>query len=163
MKTTKTVGFAIGGVALVAAIGFSVANPFSPQARDAAKAPASADVAAAQGMDLRLLLVADPSQTAPSPADLAKLCQNAPGCDVDNRAGLDAATLLMGAPPRRPTRAVILTDVNCAPDGFGISHCLNKLQLTNGTVLEVRHNHDMQRVRCLTPGETVQVITEAVG
>lgn len=95
MKSGKTVGFAIGGVALIAAIGFSFASSFSPQARDAARAPARVAVAdastAAQGTALRLLLVADPSQTAPSASDLATLCQAASGCNADNSAGLDAA------------------------------------------------------------------------
>jgi hypothetical protein len=53
--------------------------------------------------------------------------------------------------------ATVRTDEDCAPDEAGISHCLNKLELADGSHIVVRHSHDMNRIPCLSPGEQVNI------
>ena len=52
-------------------------------------------------------------------------------------------------------RATVLTDTRCQPDSMGISHCLNKMRLANGSTVTVVHNHRMMNMPCLDPGEHV--------
>jgi hypothetical protein len=69
-------------------------------------------------------------------------------------------TLVRGQLPDGVTKATVRTDENCAADAEGVSHCLNELDL--GTVkVTVQHHHDMSITSCLTPGETVSVMTAA--
>jgi hypothetical protein len=68
------------------------------------------------------------------------------------------AALLEGAPPAAPTVGTVLTDTNCEPDFSGISHCRNELRLDGGRKITVRHDHDMQRYSCLSPGEKVEIL-----
>lgn len=68
------------------------------------------------------------------------------------------AMLVGGTMPGVPTQATVLTDEDCAPDAVGISHCLNRLRLPDGTEIEVRHPHDMRVVACLAPGERVRLV-----
>jgi hypothetical protein len=69
-------------------------------------------------------------------------------------------TLVRGQLPDRMTTATVRTDENCAADNEGISHCLNELDF--GTVkVTVQHHHKMSITSCLTPGETVSVMTAA--
>ena len=65
--------------------------------------------------------------------------------------------LVGGRAPADETTATVLTDEDCAPDTQGISHCLNKLELANGSRISVRHPHDMHQIPCLAPGEQVNV------
>jgi hypothetical protein len=51
--------------------------------------------------------------------------------------------------------AIVLTDTRCNPDARGVSHCLNRMRLTNGTVITVQHDHRMMDMPCLSPGERV--------
>ena len=51
--------------------------------------------------------------------------------------------------------ATVLTDTRCSPDAAGISHCLNRMRLANGTVITVQHDHMMMTMPCLSPGEQV--------
>ncbi len=67
------------------------------------------------------------------------------------------AVLLGGAMPHGTVQATVTTDENCAPDARGYSHCRNDLRLADGSVLHLRHNHQMGMVGCLTPGEKVIV------
>ena len=67
------------------------------------------------------------------------------------------ARLVKGKVPSGETVATVETDEDCAPDGEGISHCLNKLRLKDGSQLQVRHGHDMSEVPCMSPGERVRV------
>ena len=67
------------------------------------------------------------------------------------------AELLRGSMPAGATTATVLSDEDCAPDEYGISHCKNRLELANGSRLTVRHNHRMAQVSCLSPGEEVNV------
>jgi hypothetical protein len=68
------------------------------------------------------------------------------------------ARLVSGTMPHGRVTATVLTDEQCAPDSQGISHCLNRLRLEDGSEIAVRHPHDMGRVACLAPGETVQLL-----
>lgn len=54
----------------------------------------------------------------------------------------------------------MLTDTNCEPDADGVSHCLNDLQIGN-IIVTVRHHHQMHAVPCLSPGETVTLMSFA--
>jgi hypothetical protein len=53
--------------------------------------------------------------------------------------------------------ATVVSDINCAPDAQGVSHCENQLRMTDGTMLTVRHNHRMMDTPCLSPGEHILV------
>lgn len=64
--------------------------------------------------------------------------------------------LVNGAVTRR-MRAVVLTDTRCNPDARGVSHCLNRMRLADGTVVTVQHDHRMMNMPCLSPGEHVTV------
>jgi hypothetical protein len=55
------------------------------------------------------------------------------------------------------TITTVLTDENCQPDAAGVSHCINRLHAPGGVRIVVRHNHRMHEVRCLVPGERVQL------
>jgi hypothetical protein len=65
--------------------------------------------------------------------------------------------LVQGSMPNEPTVATVMTDENCDPDGAGISHCLNRLQLDDGSMIMVRHDHRMTDVPCLSPNERVVI------
>ena len=65
--------------------------------------------------------------------------------------------IVRGRVPANGMQGTVLTDEDCAPDASGISHCLNKIRLANGTRLVVRHPHDMHMIPCLAPGERVSV------
>ncbi len=71
--------------------------------------------------------------------------------------GLMRARRVKGEIPKTVTVATVKTDEDCAPNSAGISNCLNKLRLKDGSMLEVRHPHDMHKVPCLSPGEKVNV------
>ncbi len=70
------------------------------------------------------------------------------------------AVLLSGAMPHGTVKATVMTDENCAADAQGYSHCRNDLRLADGSVLHLRHNHQMGMVACLAPGEQV-IVKEA--
>jgi hypothetical protein len=67
------------------------------------------------------------------------------------------ARLTGGRMPRAAITAVVTSDEDCAPDAAGISNCLNRLRLADGTRLAVRHPHRMAEVPCLSPGERVKL------
>jgi hypothetical protein len=77
---------------------------------------------------------------------------------TSNEAGLLMANLRTGRIPAGATSATVLSDANCDPDADGISHCLNDLDI-GGTVVTVQHHHAMSTVPCLSPGETVTLMT----
>ena len=68
------------------------------------------------------------------------------------------AKLISGTMPTDAMKATVLTDEQCEPDSQGISHCLNRLRLPDGSEIQVRHPHDMDVVPCLAPGENVQLV-----
>ena len=67
-------------------------------------------------------------------------------------------SLVDGQLPSQAMQAVVQTDSNCQPDEHGVSHCLNELAVGKSTIM-VRHHHKMSDVPCLTPGETVTLLT----
>jgi hypothetical protein len=71
--------------------------------------------------------------------------------------GLLSAQILNGALPDGFTRGTVLTDQNCQADGTGVSHCTNEIQMGT-TTMTIQHDHDMQTIPCLSPGETVDLI-----
>ena len=72
------------------------------------------------------------------------------------------AQLIGGTMPAARVEATVLTDEQCQPDAHGVSHCLNRMRLADGSVIQVRHPHDMSRVPCLSPGEHVRLVPPAV-
>jgi hypothetical protein len=64
---------------------------------------------------------------------------------------------LMRGVVRHRMGAVVLTDTRCNPDAMGVSHCLNRMRLANGTVVTVVHDHRMMDMPCLSPGEHVML------
>lgn len=79
---------------------------------------------------------------------------------TSNEAGYLMANLRAGQIPEGLTSAKVLTDTNCEPDADGVSHCLNDLQIGN-VIVTVQHHHAMAEVPCLSPGETVTLMTLA--
>ncbi|GGK02056.1 hypothetical protein GCM10007063_25390 [Lentibacillus kapialis] len=56
------------------------------------------------------------------------------------------------------TKGQVLSDTNCAPDEDNISRCHNDIALADSNKeITVINPHNMQKNRCLTPGETVQI------
>ena len=84
-------------------------------------------------------------------------CIGRPRTCVNGVGGLELVYLVRGKMPRRATSATVLTDTNCAPDAYGVSHCLNALRLVSGRRIVVRHDHSMMNDPCLVPGERVRV------
>ena len=106
-----------------------------------ARAPHFVDVAAPGAP--RVLVIAPASETLPG---------------TSNPAGLLMANMRAGSLPAGAASATVLTDSNCEPDADGISHCINDLNV-GGTAVTVQHHHNMAQVPCLSPGETVTLMT----
>jgi hypothetical protein len=87
----------------------------------------------------------------------ARDCIGRPRTCVNGVRGLELVFLVRGKMPGHSTTATVLTDRNCAPDAYGISHCLNALRLAGGRRIVVRHDHSMMNDPCLAPGEQVRV------
>mgnify|MGYP001014328007 CR=1 FL=1 len=125
-------------VLVVAAIRF--ANGIeSGGGRESADAPPAAG-AHSQSTTTRTLLVSRRAMPEPS----------RPGAALN-------ALRVAGVMPSGPDVGTVLTDEQCEPDAEGVSHCLNRLRLTDGRTLTVRHPHRMSEVPCMVPGETVRV------
>ena len=71
------------------------------------------------------------------------------------------ARIVSGSMPAAAVTATVESDEQCQPDARGISHCLNRMRLADGTELAVRHPHDMSKVACLAPGERVRLVPRA--
>ena len=104
----------------------------------------------------RTVIVIAPQAPITSALVRDRLCGAFSHCQ-NGRDATDVVVLLQGIIPKRPVRAIVETDENCTPDTYGISHCTNALQLPDGRILLVRHDHNMQAYPCLKPGETVTV------
>jgi hypothetical protein len=89
---------------------------------------------------------------------IARLGETVPG--ISGETGPLMTTLVDGKYPDGASQATVRTDENCAADGDGVSHCLNELDL-GGTTIVVQHHHKMSLTPCLTPSETVNVMTAA--
>lgn len=79
---------------------------------------------------------------------------------LSENSGVLISSLIEGDLPADAALATVVTDTNCAPDEQGVSHCLNQLEFGTTQVL-VQHHHKMSEVPCLTPGETVRVLSLA--
>ena len=97
----------------------------------------------------------DPHGVALPAERMVQLSYTMPGPSASD--GLHAK-LIGGAMPSTPVDATVLSDADCAPDGRGISHCLNRLRLGDGSEIVVRHPHNMEVVPCLAPGERVRLL-----
>lgn len=84
----------------------------------------------------------------------------ADGAAIVSEGPVLTAELVSGSLPADARQATVLSDENCVPDVSGISHCLNELQI-GAQQITVRHNHNMHIVPCLTPGESVNIITDS--
>lgn len=104
----------------------------------------------------RTVIVIAPQAPITSALVRNRLCGAFSHCQ-NGRDATDVVVLLHGVIPKRPVTAIVETDENCTPDTYGISHCTNALQLPDGRILLVRHDHNMQAYPCLKPGETVTV------
>lgn len=93
-----------------------------------------------------------------SRALVARDCGPRPGC-ANGQARLSLVRFVGGDRPPARGLAKVLTDTSCDPDAYGVSHCLNTLQLPDGRSLVVRHSHDMHMFPCLAPGDTVRLFT----
>ncbi len=111
---------------------------------------------------MRTVLVADSAQRLPrAPLVSFRDCLGRPLACANGAAGVVLVYSLEGAAPRTMTQATVLTDENCEPDRYGVSHCLNAIRLAGGRKLTVRHDHNMHEYPCLGPGERVRVIALA--
>jgi hypothetical protein len=72
------------------------------------------------------------------------------------------AKLVSGTMPTAAVEATVLTDEECQPDNRGLSHCLNRVRLQNGSEILLRHPHHMKMVPCLAPGEHVRLVPPLV-
>lgn len=52
---------------------------------------------------------------------------------------------------------VVETDTDCTADSSGLSHCHNVIALTNHQPITVIYTHNINRVQCLIPNESVTV------
>ena len=106
----------------------------------------------------RTVYVARSTRALPSTSFVStRDCLRRPQTCVNGVGGLELVYLVKGTLPSKTTTATVLTDTNCAPDGNGISHCLNVLQLATGPRVTVRHDHSMMNDPCLSPRERVHV------
>ena len=74
--------------------------------------------------------------------------------------GADGVTVLQlvsgrGPAPGATVAGTVTSDTTCTPDGEGLSHCHNDIDLDNGARITVVHHHAMLQHPCLTPGERV--------
>ena len=145
MRSRIGIGAAIALVAVAAVLGL--------WARPSGHHQASPSVAGA-----RTVLVADAGVALPAtPFYGTRDClTNATTC-VNGAGGIIVAYAVATPPPTQSSTATVLTDENCAPDRYGVSHCLNRLRLATGRVFTVRHDHNMHNDPCLSPGERVVI------
>lgn len=83
-------------------------------------------------------------------ADVGPIAASAPGKTLH-------AVRATGRIPSTATMATVVSDENCAPDAKGVSNCLNRLRMDDGSELSVTHPHRMAEVPCLAPGERISV------
>jgi hypothetical protein len=123
----------------------------------AATSARPAIVPLAQGKALRTVLVV-PKGSEFAPRTVGRRdCIAYPRDCVNGVGGIDVAYAISGTPPTRTQLGTVLTDTNCQPDSYGVSHCTNRIRLANGRELTVRHDHSMMNDPCLSPGERVHL------
>ena len=143
MGARVSAGLAIAVLALAAALALTLLRPGGHGA------------APAEG---RTVLVAAGGATLPTTSFYAlRDCLGNPTTCVNGAEGLVLTYAVAGSPPVGRQPATVLTDSNCEPDRYGVSHCLNRLRLASGRELTVRHDHNMGNDPCVSPGEKVVV------
>lgn len=108
------------------------------------------------GSARRTVIIVDPQRPPAASVVQTRLCTRSPLCE-NGKDGIDVVERQSGRLPAGAMPATVLSDTNCAPDSYGISHCRNVLRLANGDRIVVRHSHNMSLYPCLAPGETVSV------
>lgn len=117
----------------------------------------SANVAVTEASAIRTVLVVPlGAKLAPRTAG-RRDCIAYPRTCVNGVGGIEVAYAVSGKPPMRTETGRVLTDTNCQADSYGVSHCTNRLRLSSGRVITVRHDHSMMNDPCLSPGERVRV------
>lgn len=103
-----------------------------------------------------VLVVAQGARFAPRSVGRRDCIAYPRGC-VNGLGGIEVAYAVSGQASAGAETGEVLTDTNCRPDSYGISHCLNEIRLAGGRVITVRHDHSMANDPCLAPGERVRV------
>lgn len=108
---------------------------------------------------LRTVIVVPAGKSLPATAFTATRNCLGPGARtcVNGKDGLELVYAVRGALPKGSVTGKVLTDTNCDPDLYGVSHCVNVIRLAGGREITVRHDHQMMNDPCLSPGETVRV------
>lgn len=119
-----------------------------------------ADAGIKSEVALRTVIVVVDGSLSTRPVVKDRQCGPSPQCR-NGENGIDVVMLKSGEIPKQPVRAFVETDTDCTPDAYGISHCTNRLRLPDGRALEVRHDHNMHNYSCLSPGETVELQSDA--
>jgi hypothetical protein len=141
--------FAIGAVFALMAMGVVVAI-WQRQAGNHGTATASA-------AQRTVLVTAGGAPLPAKPFYTVRDCLRHPTTCVNGTDGIVLAYAVSGSISGHSGVATVLTDENCEPDRDGVSHCMNRLELDDGMVLTVRHDHAMSNDPCLAPGERVAV------
>lgn len=152
-------GLTLAAVAVAALVGAIVLTRHDGQAAAVAFRP---EAAAATASALHKVIVVDPTKPTTSPVVVERVCGTSPNCR-NGEGGIDVVVLVSGTLPVTPMAATVLTDTDCMPDQYGISHCLNTLRLADRTLIKVRHDHNMRLFPCLTQGEQVQIVMPPAG
>ncbi len=142
-KKLIVVGVIVGLATLVPLVPYWLSSP--------AKKPT-----AASASGLRTVIVIEDGKPIVADAARLRLCHPWMPCK-NGKDNIDVVVLRKGTMPLKPLKAVVETDENCDADIYGNSHCSNRMKLSNGQVIEVQHDHNMQFYPCLVPGEVVQV------
>jgi len=58
-------------------------------------------------------------------------------------------------PEGQKIAGVVRTDTDCEPDKNNLNHCRNRIDLSDGSRIDVIDNHEMARHRCLAPGDSI--------
>lgn len=149
--------WSIGGIVVIAFLGFMALQPAPGASQTLQSAQDDEHVSAGSTqVEPETLIVVAPGAAAASSPIAERTCGASSSCR-NGEDGVAIAVLMSGTIPARRTTAVVQTDTNCEPDAYGISHCSNILRLADGSLMEVRHDHNMQIYPCLDPGETVTV------
>jgi hypothetical protein len=74
--------------------------------------------------------------------------------------GFIQVDLVDGAVPALLSTGIVRTDVDCAADQAGVSHCRNLIEV-GASQVEVRHHHKMAEEPCFSPTEAVNIMSVA--
>lgn len=106
----------------------------------------------------RTVIVAKGGEPLPAtPFYALRDCLGSPTTCQNGAEGIVLTYEMDGVTPGNAVAGTVLTDENCEPDRYGVSHCVNRIALAAGGELVVRHDHNMGNDPCLAPGEKVVV------